>query len=92
MSGPSGSDEARIAVLLQRAECLLLAETVTEEARALADSCRETAKELRLAAVFAKGVTHREQQVDGERAKVGRGGVRKGSRKHAQRVDEDVDA
>jgi hypothetical protein len=58
----------RMARLLDKAEAILLAETVTVEQRELADSCRETAKELRLVAAFERGIAHRVKKVGKERS------------------------
>lgn len=84
--------EARIAALLARSERILLQETVTDAERAIADSCRETAKELRLAAVFAKGTAHRQEAVAEERQRA-EPATRRGRAKANTRAldDEDID-
>lgn len=58
---------ARVAALLERAEALLLKQDMTESDRAIADSCRETAKELRLAAVAQRSLDARLDTVERER-------------------------
>lgn len=68
MVTPASPVEGRIEALLARAERLLLAEKVGIEERELADSCRETAKELRLFAVFVQGTEQRQKTLTKERS------------------------